>query len=203
LPWSLIPSNIYANLRFIYSVFVTPELKKKKAYLKEKGLSDPMNFFKVYNAEMTWITSSTPEIDFPIEYLPDNVKTCGPIYLDSAPAEEQDPELAAWLDKAPTMLINLGSTVSYSKETASEMLEAIKTVLDQTKVQVLWKVMKREITANQLPDDYLDQVKEYVDNGRLRVEKWIKIDPAAMMRTGNIVASVHHGGANCYHETVA
>jgi len=34
------------------------------------------------------------------------------------------------------------------------------------------------------------------------VEKWLGIDPAAMMETGNIVASVHHGGTNCFFEAV-
>jgi hypothetical protein len=30
------------------------------------------------------------------------------------------------------------------------------------------------------------------------VKKRVGIDPASMMETGNIVASAHHGGANCF-----
>jgi hypothetical protein len=131
--------------------------------------------------------------------VPSNVVACGPIFRSSAPAADQDLELAAWLTQAPTVLINLGSTVDYSPDSARELLGAIKTLLENSKVQVLWKFNKR---GEYSEDVFLEASKEIKD-GRLRVEKWLGIDPAAMMETGNIVVSVHHGGANCFFEAVA
>jgi hypothetical protein len=126
------------------------------------------------------------------------VVTCGPIFRSSAPAVDQDPELAAWLTQAPTVLINLGSAVDYSADSARELLPAIETLLENSKVQVLWKFNKRGEYSNNI---FLEVSKE-IKHGRLRVDKWLGIDLAAMMETGNIVASVHHGGANCFFEAV-
>jgi hypothetical protein len=111
---------------------------------------------------------------------------------------DQDPELAAWLTQAPTVLINLGSAVDYSADSARELLPAIETLLENSKVQVLWKFNKRGEYSNNI---FLEVSKE-IKHGRLRVDKWLGIDLAAMMETGNIVASVHHGGANCFFEAV-
>lgn len=201
VPWSKIPANIFMNVRFIYSVLATPELKEKKKYLQAKGIANPNDFFSVYNEHMTWICSSSVHSDFPVSVVPENVKPCGPIYLSVATAEEQDPELASWLAKRPTLLINLGSVTDYSELRAVEMAKAIQTVLDNTDVQVLWKFNKRVYADKRaaFTTDFLGPLK---DNPRLRMENWIKIDPAAMMKTGNIIASVHHGGANCYHEAI-
>jgi hypothetical protein len=62
----------------------------------------------------------------------------------------------------------------------------------------LWKFNKRGEYTNEV---FLEVSKEIKDR-RLRVEKWLGIDPAAIMETGHIVASVHHGGANCFFEAV-
>ena len=201
VPWSQIPANIFMNIRFIYSVLFTPDLKQKKDVLQAKGISKPNDFFSVYNEHMTWICSSSVDSDFPISVVPDNVKPCGPIYLSTATAEQQDPELAEWLAKAPTVLINLGSVTDYSELRAVEMAKAIDVLLQNTNVQVLWKFNKRVYSDKRaaFSTDFLGSLK---DNPRLRMENWIKIDPAAMMKTGNIIASIHHGGANCYHEAV-
>jgi hypothetical protein len=152
-------------------------LTKKKEFLKQIGIAKPLDIFSIYQKDYLWLTASLPEIEFPMD---------------------QDPELAAWLTQAPTVLINLGSTVDYSADSARELLRAIKTLLENSKVQVLWKFNKRGEYSN---DIFLEVSKEIKD-GRLRVEKWLGIEPAAMMETGNIVASVHHGGANCFFEAV-
>lgn len=136
--------------------------------------------------------------DFPMSIIPSNVVACGPIFLSTAPAVEQDKELATWLEKAPTVLINLGSTVNYDERAATEMARAVKELLETSGVQILWKFNKRR----EFPDSFLVELQEFITQGRLRLEKWIKIDPASLLETGNVVLSVHHGGANCYHEAV-
>jgi len=38
--------------------------------------------------------------------------------------------------------------------------------------------------------------------GRIRIERWLTVEPAALVESGHIVCSVHHGGANSYFEAV-
>lgn len=103
-----------------------------------------------------------------------------------------------WLQRAPTVLINLGSSVNYDEKSATEMARAIQELLKNSSIQVLWKFNKRR----EYSDVFLEDLKELMAHQRLRLEKWIKIDPASLLETGNVVLSVHHGGANCYHEAV-
>jgi hypothetical protein len=130
--------------------------------------------------------------------IPKNVIAAGPIFLSSAPAAEQDAKLATWLEKAPTVLINLGSSVDYDETAASEMAKAVKMLFDKTNAQVIWKFNKRR----EFSDDFLLDLKDEVKNKRLIMENWLTTDPAALLETGNIALSVHHGGANCFHEAV-
>lgn len=51
-------------------------------------------------------------------------------------------------------------------------------------------------------DDFKLPVQEFIDNGRLRLASWLHVDPTSILESGHVIASVHHGGANCYHETV-
>jgi hydrogenase maturation factor len=37
--------------------------------------------------------------------------------------------------------------------------------------------------------------------GRLRVVDWLTVDPLALLKEGNVVCSVHHGGANSFYES--
>lgn len=92
-----------------------PELAAKKRALKAKGLHDPINFYGMYRDDIPWITQNTEGAAIPVDYVPKNVTCAGPIVLSSAPANEQDPELAAWLKGAPTILINLGSSTRVSR----------------------------------------------------------------------------------------
>jgi hypothetical protein len=190
-------------IRIILSVLTTPALKEKQKYLKGKGLSDPVNMFSMYDPEMVWITQSSPEVDFPVSVIPDNIKPCGPITLSTASAVEQDPELASWLERAPTVLINLGSWFDYDEKSTIAMARAVKMVLEQTDVQVLWKFNKRKdrTPVAEFSEDALSAVSEHLGS-RLRMESWISIDPATMLESGNIVVSVHHGGSSCYHEAI-
>lgn len=206
VPWRLVPKNILLQLRFIMGIVYTPNLDKKRAYLTERGVKDPINFMEVHRDDVPWLSMSFPEAGLPLDYIPPNVTSCGPIVLDVAPAEEQNPELTAWLKRAPTMLVNLGSSVSYTRSRAVTMAEALKTVLDTTDVQVLWKFRKVRASAlnstEAYGDDWREPFEKYIANGRLRLESWLNVDPTALLNTGDIAVSVHHGGANCYFETV-
>ena len=177
---------------------MNPVLAEKKAFVKQNGLLEPVDAITLHQKDYLWLTQSSLEADFPLTIIPGNVVSCGPIFLSSAPASEEDPELASWLDKAPTVLINLGSVFNYDEGSATEMARAIKRLLDNSAVHVLWKFNKRR----EFSDDFLSGLSEEIANGRLRLEKWLNVDPAALLETGNVILSVHHGGASCYHEAV-
>ncbi|PCD32332.1 hypothetical protein FGRA07_09584 [Fusarium graminearum] len=198
VPWNKIPENIYLNVRFIYSVLRMPDVTAKRKALRERGLKDPINFFGMYRDDVPWITVTADGASIPVDYLPSNVTTTNPIVLSVAPAIEQDPVLVEWLKKTPTVLINLGSTVSYSESQASIMTQAIANVLDKVDIQILWKFNK----VSTYSDDVFLPVKQHLDSGRLKLERWLTVDPTSLLESGLIITSIHHGGANCYNEAV-
>jgi hypothetical protein len=207
VPWHLIPANIYINLRFAYSIFFNTAMASTKAYLKENGIANPVDAFTVYRPDnLTWISQGSLDADFPLSVIPQNVKAYGPIVLATASAAEQDEDMASWLERAPTVMINLGSHVDYDERSAREMAGAIKILLEQTEVQILWKFNKRRSVdgkvAIDFPMDFLDELSQDITSGRLRMEKWLIIDPPAMLETGNSIAAVHHGGANSFYEAM-
>lgn len=141
---------------------------------------------------------SFPEACIPLDHIPSYVKPCGPIVLDVAPAEQQDGELVTWLAGAPTMLVNLGSVIKYTEARALALGGALAIVLETTQAQVLWKFRK----LGEYDDGFLDPLLPHIASGRLRIESWLNVDPGSLLMSGHIAVSVHHGGANCYHEAV-
>ncbi|TEA20489.1 Glycosyltransferase sdnJ [Colletotrichum sidae] len=201
VPWRDIPSNIYQSAKFAYSVLFVPALAEKRKFLAEHGVKDPINFFNIYQPGSAFISQDTPGASVPIEYTPPNVTATGPIAISVATAEEQDPELAAWLARAPTVLINLGSFLEFDGARAGQMAAALKVVLEKTGIQVLWKMLD-PVFHERKDEDWKPFLQDFIDSDRVRVSSWLTVDPAALLETGHMVASVHHGGANCYHEAV-
>lgn len=79
---------------------------------------------------------------------------------------------------------------------------AMRVLLDQNpQAQILWKL--RRDRFNEPKDKGIDDIllKE-VQSGRVRIEGWIKAEPGALLRSGLISCSVHHGGANSYFEAL-
>jgi hypothetical protein len=199
IPWWQIPINIYMNLMLGYAIAKDPRLNRITAGLKENGIEKPYSLMDVFYNDIPWLSAGSLEADFPMSVLPDHAIACGPIYLKTAPVAKQDPEMAAWLKERPTIMINQGSHADYSEEGAKEMLEALRYVFDTTDQQVLWKFKKR----SDYSDDFQEIVATELKNGRLKLTPWIKADPSAILESGEIALSVHHGGANSYFEAVA
>ncbi|CAH0045635.1 unnamed protein product [Clonostachys solani] len=199
VPYRNMLENIYLNFRFIYAAMLTPNLSAKKAELRTRGVKDPINFLKMHRPDVPWITMNTEGASIPVDVVPTNVTCAGPILLSVAPASEQDPELAGWVSRGPTVLINLGSGFSYPINYVRPMVEAVVDVLTKTHVQVLWKFNK----YGEYSDDELAPLKPFLESGRLRLSNWLPIDVLSLLETGHIVASVHHGGSNCFHEAVS
>ncbi|KAI1264964.1 hypothetical protein F5Y18DRAFT_389026 [Xylariaceae sp. FL1019] len=198
VPWNRIAENVLLNLRYILTMLWTPDLKEKRAYLKSKGLKDPITFFSLHRPDVPWIFQTMPEASIPLDVVPQNVTCTGPMTLLLETVSEQDKKLANWLKRAPTVLINLGSAFLYSERAASAMAEAIATVLQSSEVQVLWKMRKE----GSYGDEYMSPLRHYAETGRVRIERWLAADPPAILESGHVIVSVHHGGAGCYHEAI-
>ncbi|WVQ76486.1 hypothetical protein IAR50_006154 [Cryptococcus sp. DSM 104548] len=147
---------------------------------------------------------STPEADLPA-IIPDKIVCCGPILQAVSPLAEIDHELDLWLAQRQTILISLGSHLQLSHSYATNLLRAISHLLaSRLDVQVLWKLVS---------DGSYDH-EEFSREGelgvemerwgeRLKVVRWLKAEPLAILNTGKIICFVNHGGSNSYHEALA
>lgn len=127
---------------------------------------------------------------------------------------DTDPELLAWLEQGPTVLINLGSHIRMDDTMAREFAGALKILLDsKPDVQVLWKLKrsgglgirpnsKSESDGGNVTADSLEEIETEITTGRVRVEEWLSVDPVAVLQSGHVTCSVHHGGSNSFHEAL-
>ncbi|KAI8945167.1 hypothetical protein F4801DRAFT_594345 [Xylaria longipes] len=173
-------------------------LKEKQAFLKSKGLTNPINFLRLHRPDVPWLSQTMPGASIPVDVVPQNVTCTGPMTLSLGTVADQDMELATWLEGAPTILVNLGSGFEYSEARAVTMAQALAKVLQDINVQILWKILK----GDDYGDQYMEPLLPFVNNGRFRVERWLAADPPALLESGHIIASVHHGGSGCYHEAL-
>ena len=133
---------------------------------------------------------------------------CGPFVLPvSSTVEETDPELAQWLSagKGRTVLINLGthavSDPGMAENLAKGISAAIQHERDQGRaIQVLWK-LKLGTGMDEVNKILQAELGNEMQAGRLRVVDWLTVDPLALLKEGNVVCSVHHGGANSFYES--
>ncbi|KAI3323235.1 glycosyltransferase family 1 protein [Xylariaceae sp. AK1471] len=167
VPWSKIPENILLNLRFISAITWTLEIREKKAFLKSRGLTDPINFLRIYRPDVPWLSQTMPGASVPVDVVPENVTCAGPMTLSPGTVAEQDEGLASWLTGAPTVLINLGSGFKFSEVHAVTMAQALAEILRDANVQILWKIRK-DVSYG---DQYLEPLVPFANKGRVRVEQ--------------------------------
>jgi hypothetical protein len=174
------------------------------------------------------LVANRPEIEFPM-VVPQHVTPCGPVMRPAPSVAEVDPELDAWLRRGPTVFISLGTHRFMDEDEAVEMAEVVRRVLDadderksedvggvRGRLQVLWKLKKVETDQN------YGSLKQYVgkdfgtepggrihgvlgealDSDRVRVVDWVKPQPSAVLQTGQVVCSIHHGGANSFNDAL-
>lgn len=195
IPWKLLPLNIYLRLRFTIAYLMDQEAKSRRAYYQTKGIQNRDHFLTI--RKVPWVTMTIPEAGLPL-VVPKEVFECGPIVLDVAKVEDESPELHDWLSRAPTVLINLGSLMKYDETRAEVMAQAIYRVLKATSVQILWKFTK----LGDYGDEFLQPLQHFKDIHRVRFSTWLEVEPISLLQSGRIVLSVHHGGANSYHEAI-
>ena len=196
LPWYLIPLNVYLLLRVMLVFIFDPNVRRIISIRKKYGLTWNLPTFAPYTPAAHYITASLPEMEFPYT-IPENITFCGPILLAVTPITESDPEMAKWLQQAPTILVNLGSHVVSDAQVARELASGLRVILDcRPDLQVLWKLRSKDSVGDSLSEVLGKEMK----SKRVRIESWLAADPLAIMQSGNIVCSVHHGGGNSFYE---
>ncbi|KAJ6437578.1 glycosyltransferase family 1 [Purpureocillium lavendulum] len=195
LEWKWVPLNMYLHVRFAIAYLVNQDEESRRAYYRSKGIQNHDHFLTI--KDIPWITMTIPEAALPIA-VPNGVTECGPVVLDVANVKDVNQELHGWLQRGPTILINLGSLMKYDESRAKIMAHTIQLVLQTTDVQVIWKFAK----LGDYGDEFLRPLLRFKDNSRLRLSSWLEVEPAALLHSGQIVLSVHHGGANCFHEAI-
>jgi len=194
IPWSYILKNMMLSFAFIYRIITNQDLKELMSHRHSHGLSRdlPVGGPSVKRSVHTFCFG-LPELEFPVT-LPPNVGLYGPVTLDSTPLSKDD-ELRKWLDGGRTIVMSMGSHFKYSETQVRNTLRGFITGTSATD-QVFWK----------LPDKakFQDVIDEELENERVkerfRIVDWIGVDPGEVMKHENVVAYVHHGGANSYHE---
>lgn len=212
VPWHQIPLNIFWNIFFVHRwLNYTRGFDTARDFKKQTGaeMKTPLDYIRNQPKNLKMLVSTWPEIDFPL-VKPDYIVPCGPIIRKAAPVQSVDSELADWLNLRPTLYVNLGSLFQFTEEWAVEMAKALVRVLEKgitdakgRPLQILWKIKKLgefETTGKDCPIGRL--VHDFQADDRLRIVKWLEPEPSAVLRSGNIVCAVHHGGANSFNEVL-
>lgn len=175
------------------------EINKARKEAKIKG---PYSYLHEYVKEgVQYILPFLLETDyanFRDYHLPPNILACGPITFPSLqPMQDCDAELLQWIQKRPTILVNLGSHFEFDAGSALVMSKALKFVLEsRTDIQILWK-LKFDLASSSEANPI---IRSFTDSGRLRITPWLNTPPSVLVDTGYVMCSVHHGGANSYYE---
>ncbi|KAK4225652.1 hypothetical protein QBC38DRAFT_482415 [Podospora fimiseda] len=228
VPWNLIPLNIFfvflsiyyfiTDARFYKTIKEISELTGGVKVVGMQHLTAPIT--KPENAEKRTkvLVGCSREVDFPLEFIPDHIIPCGSIVRAVKPVLEVDPELDAWLKKGPTVFLALGSHIELTEKEALEVAGAFRFLFDavdakavdeiggvQGKLQVYWKLQKREVDGEYGWDKgskIWKVLAREMDSDRVRIIKWVKPEPAAVLQTGSVVCVANHGGANSYYDAI-
>ncbi|KAK1978938.1 UDP-glucoronosyl and UDP-glucosyl transferase [Colletotrichum cereale] len=209
IPWYLIPSAIYQLHQYSKNA-MNPYWINHAKYIYEKIETEYSDWGRVafWPPEgLKVILPSNSAVDFPFSVVPDHLVSCGPIVLPAKPLKEVDPGMAVWIDKRPTIYINLGTHATYEEADARELAGGLKILLEAAKkegqeFQVLWKLKKRGEYSGEGFSAVLEAVgPEWEEN--VRISDWLEAEPMSILESGNVICSVNHGGANSYFEAVS
>ncbi|OAA48786.1 3-hydroxyacid dehydrogenase/reductase [Cordyceps fumosorosea ARSEF 2679] len=204
VPWYQMPL-VYYMVRTMYlnhnDPFMLSHAREMKAAI-DTDYADWAYISIVPPPGLQILLASRPEVDFPFDVKPAHMIPCGPIIRPAPPVAEADPELAKWLARRPTVLVNLGTHASYDAQHARGMAGALDRMLKEAKgkgeaLQVLWKLNGREgedVKLEEFTGRWGDAVK---------VVKWLDVEPSSILESGHVACSVNHGGANSFFEAIS
>ncbi|RLL97770.1 hypothetical protein CFD26_101966 [Aspergillus turcosus] len=204
LPPHLIPLNALAGVKTAKMYHGSGRRREIREWRIRHKIHGRFPFADAWRPDRFHLSPALKELDWPME-VPDNILPCGPILLPTASVEKQDPELASWLRKAPTVLINLGTLYAPDPKVAENIARGLKMFLTSwkgDKVQILWKLPKHPHDEDDVYAQSIKPLQAEVEADSARIQPWFEVEPMAMLQTGQIVCSVHHGGANSWYEAI-
>ena len=144
------------------------------------------------------ICASVKEMEYP-HVSEKNVVYPGPILTPIPPlSSEQYPELAKFLDRKRTIVINMGSLFWYTHSDVENIAEAIvraqHELPEKTTFQVLWKLNGKDKYEELLSTKFGGILED------VRTEEWLEPPALAILQHPNVAGFVNHGGANSVHE---
>ncbi|OAQ96797.1 hypothetical protein LLEC1_06970 [Akanthomyces lecanii] len=172
VPWYQKPMNVYHYLYMVYQILKEPGLAETKRYVEEKT-GKPMRC--LMNTGKS---------------LPDDVK----IFVGTLP------ELDFPLKSHPRI-----------EDRAVELAKGLNMAIGQIEgkthlgppLQVLWKLKKDgEYDATGTASKVRAAFGGKMDDDRIRIVDWLDSSPLAVLKSGNVVCAVHHGGASSYNEAI-
>ena len=193
--------NTYLQLRIAFKYLTSPQRKKVLQWRDEAGIKGPFAWEDEWKVDRLTLTPSTPDLDWSLD-IPDNVIGCGPITLPTDYTATAH-ELYRWVQKGQTILINLGSLCVLDHDQVGEIACAIKQFLIESKVenlQVLWNLGSYRSNEDTLLQTACSILEDFCKSDRVKIVQWLDIDPVALLSTGKVVCTVHHGGANSWFE---
>ncbi|KAH7027263.1 uncharacterized protein B0I36DRAFT_326774 [Microdochium trichocladiopsis] len=216
------PKQLLINLIYTYKMIRCAIAKasqdaQKLSVLQAAGLQSIVDVTAMYDPAAPFITQTLPGAHVDLLVVPDNFVMVGPVNL--AGVEElllvNDgaatlPPLLEWVRRGPTMLINMGSMYEFREPELRVMAAAIDVVLREVPgVQVLWKAkLAKDVVGPEsryFRDDeglLASLCQEGQQNGRVKVEKWLEVEPPTLVLEENVVAYVHHGGAGAFNDAL-
>ncbi|KAL7928959.1 glycosyltransferase family 1 protein [Trichoderma chlorosporum] len=210
VPWNKVLLNVHFTWYTAKAIKNDPQRKEVQSYLTAHTiLRSPLDLLTNRPEGVKILVSSLPQLDFPLK-IPPHVIPCGPIIRRCRPLEETDLKLAEWLAEGRTIYINMGSVVKVTEDQAVEMAKALKMVIatvdpasEKGHLQVLWKLKKKGRYSVYEPTCSIARIlRQEFARDRVRVVDWIQVEPISILRTGHVICSVHHGGANSFNEAI-
>ncbi|PYH88142.1 UDP-Glycosyltransferase/glycogen phosphorylase [Aspergillus ellipticus CBS 707.79] len=205
IPPHLIPLNTLAVLKTAKMYHGSGRRREIREWRIKHKIHGRFPFADAWRPDRFHISPGLKELDWPFTNVPDNVLPAGPILLPTASVEKQDPEMARWLSQAPTVLVNLGTLYAPDPKVAEEIATGLKGFLDGwkgQKMQILWKLPLHPHDQGDIYRHAIEPLKKETEEGSVIIRPWFEVEPMAMLQTGNIVCSVHHGGANSWYEAI-
>lgn len=195
MPLRLIPYNIALNISFISILLTHPKIRALEARRAKAGIRGRI-FDRSLKDLPFFICSSVMEMEFP-HTPPRNMVFPGPVLVPMPPlAADAYPDLAAFLSRKRTIVINLGSNFWYSREDAAHMADAIADAQERYEenggFQVLWK-----LSGKKALEELLER-KFRKGQDTVRIEEWLEPPTLALLQHPNVAAFVNHGGASKY-----
>jgi hypothetical protein len=210
-PLTKSPLNVLRNIlifgRLIYGMITNPVMKSIEQHRKAHGLRGKSPWIAPLEHNATLIVfGSVPEVDYPLQVVPDNVIGFGPIMPRALSASTEDSssvsELSNWLNQAPTIVINLGSLFRYDPPDIVQLSRAVCNILLRyEKHQVLWKVPALD-KFKAILDEMFSPVGGWEGSNRIKITNWVEMSTCRVLEHETVVVNVNHGGANSYYEAM-